>query len=565
MNREIFPFSIYPDRSRLYSAEQQFTLIIEAGEGSFLPEELSLSIFSLEQKIGHEQLSIPPNSSSCELPFSMNTLKLQTTGVGIELSDGSFTATTAIDIGEGPVRYGFLSDFAPGKRGKRDHMVRKNLLRNHITHTQFYDWAFRPHQFSPGHVESVYRDTMGKEIDLSRVQELVRLLQGCGIKCLAYGAVYAAGEEYALEHAEEALFDAHGRLFDLIGKFFIMNLQNDLWRQRILAQYRYAVNEVGFDGIHMDTYGYPKVVWGYGDVSAHSLEGPFVDFINRWAADCGTTNNIFNNVGGWPAEATALAEQAACYIEVWDPHTRYRHLRNLVRAAAQYGKPVVLAAYLLPFRQRDEHTIPAGREPLAAAQLLTATVSTFGATSLLLGEETAILTQPYYSDYTNLSPEEQESLRMYYDFQVRYRDLFYCPDLVDITESHLLGENGEFRITAEHFPVSWEGAAGSLWVTLRKSEERMVISLINLTEQDDDLWNSGKVPVSHPLSVTLQVPMYWKDLAFYTACPEYPASRKLPAAPAAGLRGPAVEITLEMQGFWQIINIQQCMVSHLDR
>lgn len=556
MKRDTPTFNIYPNRSRLRTKEQPFSIIAEAGEAQVLPEELTLSVYSLEQQLMSLEVKVPPNRSFFEIPLSFSDIDIRTSGLGLELTDGKATAATALDIGEGPVRYGFVSDFTPEESRRTDSVI-KNFLKNHITHVQFYDWSYHPDQFGPDAAGTVYHDTMGKKIDLSLVKGLISSFQEHGIQSLAYGAVYAATKEYTFQHAEQALYDAQGDTFDLIGKFFIMNLLNRDWRRQILAQYRYALEEVGFDGIHMDTYGYPKTGWGYDESQPHSLEKSFVDFINEWGELGG--ENIFNNVGGWPALSTVKANQAACYIEVWDPHIRYRHLRKLINEVNLYGKPVILAAYLLPFKERDEKTLCAGREPLAAAQLLTAAVTTFGATSLLLGEEGAVLTQPYYSDYSFLAPSEAEGLRKYYDFQVRYRDLFYDTALADITESHLSGETGEFLITAEEYPVSWEGEAGTLWVTVRKSETTLVISLINLTNQadefghHDDLWNSGKKPFDTPVPVTLQIPRYWRNMELFTASPEKPRAEKLDASLVSGLRGPAMEVRVVMTGFWQTV------------
>ncbi len=148
-----------------------------------------------------------------------------------------------------------------------------------------------------------------------------------------------------------------------------MDLDSPGWRENILKQYRYAVDTVGFDGIHMDTYGYPKSGWGYKSESSHSLEGSFISFIEEWGRH--GDENIFNNVGGWPAKSTASEDQEACYIEVWEPHRRYHHLRTMIGEVLPAGKPVIIAAYLEPFKIRDEKKDITGDGPIIAAKLLT--------------------------------------------------------------------------------------------------------------------------------------------------------------------------------------------------
>ncbi len=321
---------------------------------------------------------------------------------------------------------------------------------------------------------------MGKTISYEVLHSLIHAVKACGIKALGYGAVYAATKEYALGHSKETLKDSSGGLFSLIDTFFIMNLGNLSWRNQILSQYKYAIQEMGFDGIHMDTYGYPKAGWGYDTedsefIQYYELDKQFVSFIDEWAKQ--STESIFNNVNAWPMMKTGRADQAATYIEVWKPYTKYYHLRSLILQAKETGKPVILAAYLLPFREQGEEN---QEKALITAKILTAMVTSYGATALLLGQERAILTQPYYSDYVLLSDFAKMEIQGYQDFQVRYGELFYDSSLVDITESHGVGENCEFAfsVNGNHCLISHEGEPGKIWVIIRKSRKRIVISFI---------------------------------------------------------------------------------------
>jgi len=491
-------------------------------------------------------------------------------GLGIQLEVGfphglSAICASAIDIGTGPLRYGFLSDFLPTDAPSREEAVRF-LLENHISHVQFYDWAYRPHQFAPpvsDHTpDIVYRDTMGKQIDLLLVKRLISRLHTAGMKALGYGAVYAAGLDYIQEHPQEALYDYLGNTIDLIGKFFIMNcaLENP-WRKRILEQYMYAVETVGFDGIHMDTYGFPKSAWDHHTVLQH-LDTQFVSLITAWGEH--GDENIFNNVGGWPAKQTGKANQAAVYIEVWPPHTHYHHLRVLINDALLSKKPVILAAYLEPFKSRGSDDESA----LICAQILTAAVCSLGATHLLFGECGAVLTQPYYSDYSILTTHEKSILRQYSDFQVRYRDLLYDTDLEDITESHALGENQEFEfkeifttdeaknlIISKPLRLSFDGEAGSIWVVVKRSPKRLVMHFINLLNQADSLWNKAKLPISVQPNLSISVPRYSKTMHFFTASPDSNqcSARELFPKEVQGIRMPAQEVELESIGVWSTI------------
>ena len=547
-------FIIYPEYSRIPPAVDTFGLTIEAAADGYLPAEIRLSVLHLNDCILEETIHIGESCRTVSHTISLAGLPLlpDSMGLGIEAASDTWTASTAVDRGNGPVRYGFVSDFTPEDRGRTGE-AEKFLLRNHITHVQFYDWAYRPNQFGPGDGCSRYEDTMGKSIDLTVVKELIGSFRRRGMQSLAYGAVYAATADYIREHPEQALYDIMGQGFDLIGKFFIMNLNSRAWRDQILAQYRYAVETVGFDGIHMDTYGYPKSGWGFGEQAARSLEPDFISFIDEWTRHGDV--NIFNNVGGWPAVSTAEADQTACYIELWDPYTRYRHIRELICGVGNSGKPVVFAAYLLPFKHRDEQKLAEGRSPLQSALLLTAAVSSLGATSLLLGEDGVILTQPYYSDYSRLSAEEQEQIRLYYDHQVRYRELFYDPDAIDITGSHVVGADREFSIAAGECRVTIDGEPGSLWVMAKRTDKRIVLNLVNLLDQEDDLWNQEKRPcVSRP-EVTIGIPRYSDRMSVWYTEAGHTNSRMIPLETSAcqGVRGPSISCTLPSVDLWTTI------------
>lgn len=81
-----------------------------------------------------------------------------------------------------------------------------------------------------------------------------------GMKTLGYGAVYAASESYYREHPEQALYTSCGEPFRFIDIFYIMNIKNDNpWHYHIIEEYAEAVKKAGFDGIHMDTYGFPRL------------------------------------------------------------------------------------------------------------------------------------------------------------------------------------------------------------------------------------------------------------------------------------------------------------------
>ena len=47
--------------------------------------------------------------------------------------------------------------------------------------------------------------------------------------------------------------EQEGNLWSLINTFYYMDIDSP-WRDHLIHEYQRAVTEVGFDGIHMDTY-----------------------------------------------------------------------------------------------------------------------------------------------------------------------------------------------------------------------------------------------------------------------------------------------------------------------
>ena len=196
-------------------------------------------------------------------------------------------------------------------------------------------------------------------------------------------------------------------------------------------------------------------------------------YLERKGKDCYL---IFNNVGNWPVNTVACAPQDAVYIEVWPPYEKYHHIREIIReakAACGGKKQVILAAYLEPFRLEKKGELSEGRAGYAA-RLLTAAVVSMGATHLLMGEEGCALTQGYYPDYTRMQEPLKEQMIKYYDFLIRYMNLFYSEDMQEVSMTHMGWDNYEYQC---HFPWSGDGAAGRIWTIIRQSERAKSISL----------------------------------------------------------------------------------------
>jgi len=451
-----------------------------------------------------------------------------------ELSTSSLTVSTAFDVSADPnsrIRYGFLSDFASAELGRIGDV--KLLTKLHINHVQFYDWMYRHDTLiSP---TTRYVDPMGKEGDLEVVREKISACHDAGIRAIAYGAVYAATSEFFEAHPDWALYHRNGAAYCFIDRFYIMDISRDsLWSRHIVDQFHAVTEQLGFDGIHMDTYGFPKSAFSHSSETNRAAKPIFLDqefphLIESTRERLGKERTlIFNNVGGWPVETTSAAPQNAVYIEVWKPFDRYHHLVRLIALGRRCGKgkPVILAAYLEPFkRATNEEELAAAEQ---AALLATAVITTAGGYHLLLGEEGGLLMQAYYVDHAIARPHFLRQIRNYYDFIIRYTDVLFDETMTDVTTSHLGVDFPDYIVAGT--PLTQTGEAGMVWVTIRESATRKLLTFVNLVGLATDEWNVGQNTPQPRTDLFIQARIPSEVTGIFTASPDIENARPQPLA-----------------------------------
>ncbi len=515
---------IYAEKGRFRPQEPITLIIFDDGAA----ERFRISVFRLETRIDTVEVRKTGRETRVTLPAQTDDF----CGLGILCeSDTGETAACAVDIQSEirVFRYGFLSDFSREETEDTDVLA---MAKHHVNAVQFYDWSYRHDTLVSG--ETDYTDMMGKPNSLAVIRRKIGACHARGMRATGYGAVYAASEAFAAEHPDWRLYARSGEPIRFIDVFAIMNLESD-WREHIVAQYQAAV-AAGFDGIHMDTYGFPKTALDASGEIVH-LEDDFAPLIERTRAALPEATLVFNNVGGWPLERTMRAPVDAVYIEVWPPYARYEHLSQLIKTAKQSGKPVVLAAYPAPFR------LDTPQRALNAQLVLMSAIAAQGATQLWFGEENAALTQGYYADYTRLSPEQERQLRAYDDFFVRYEELLFDDSLQDVSMTHCGWDNEEYTCDV---PYSVTGEGGRLWLVLREQGNRKLITLINLAGDDSSDWNAGRNAPEPIENITLHVQAFSPVVSAWTASPDrkHGAAEPVEVAREQGVRGDILKIRL---------------------
>lgn len=399
-------------------------------------------------------------------------------------------AASALDVLADPLRrprYGFVSRYPAGGDSVA---VAEHARRLHLNAVQFYDWMYRHASLLPP--EDDFVDALGQRISLETVRQLAGSLTDVGSLPLGYAAVYAVGREARDEWDDAALLRGDGSQWMLGDFLWNVDPTNERWLTHFASNLRAARDAVGFAGFHLDQYGAPKRA-ARRDGSEVDLADAFPRLLQRLDGELPDAHLIFNNVNDFPTWSTAPVTTAPVYVEVWAPHVRLRHVGELIAKARALapGHGVILAAYLSCYRGDA-----AGAR--AAERLQHAVAYSHGGSVLLHGEAGAVLTEAYYVHHHELDSESISSARRCYDFAVRYGDLLFDPDSVDITRTHLGGVNEDVRVDAP-VSVDVECEPGVLWTRVVRTSRGQLVHLIDLSQQADDLWDAPKTP-ARPLA-----------------------------------------------------------------
>lgn len=418
-------------------------------------------------------------------------------GYGIEVATGDGVLRTAVEVtGETTsVRYGFVASYTPG----RDvDAVADNIRRLHLTGVQFYDWAYRHADLLGGGED--YHDALGQPVALSTVRALVGACGAAGAETYGYAAVYGVGPDEWPHWKQLALLQPDGTPYGLGDFLFLVDPAEPRWLDHFTADLRKAVASIGFDGFHLDQYGYPKRAVK-PDGSSVDLAESFTTTITQLRAALPEARLVFNNVNDFPTWRTAHTPQDAIYIEVWAPHLTLDHLAGVVRRARAVGdgKPVIIAAY-----QHVYDETPDGPSDFATSYTM-ATLFSHGATHLLAGEADRILVDPYYVRNHVTAPSTAALLKRWYDFLVEHTELLMAPDAVDVTGSYASQYNDDCDVSYDSIPVTDAATAGAVWRRVVQVGDQLVVQLINLGGQHDSLWDAPRATPADTGAGTLRI------------------------------------------------------------
>ena len=466
-------------------------------------QEPDVALYSMQERIVDDWEVTRLNDGKCEFRYVLGRMPVG--NYGVTVNAGGETASTAFDVvaqHKDVFRYGFLSNFSDGDGGSDDVDW---LRRLHINAVQFYDWMYKHDDLiAPA---NRYKDPLGRDINLGVITEKIQACKESGIRPFAYGAVYAANRELFEQHPEWALYTMDGQPMMFFDWLYFMNVSEECpWSKYIVSEYTRAMTLLGFSGIHMDTYGFPKTVWNRSGEAVALAESfsKLIDSVSAAAAGIDGGNGvIFNAVNNWPVESIAKSAQDAVYIEVWPPHSTYYDLYTLIREARYLsGKNVVLAAYMEPFKDAATEQQHAAAE--ISLLLANAVIYASGGTQLVYGECKCVLCDSYYVNHARLRESFLEKVRAYSDFLVWYAPLLYADGGMDVSKTAANGINTDICFASQNIVFSSDGKPGTVWTIVRESEKRLTIHLINLTG-NNGLWNEPKTDPAMIGEITVRI------------------------------------------------------------
>ncbi|MDP1730735.1 MAG: glycoside hydrolase family 66 protein [Devosia sp.] len=419
-------------------------------------------------------------------------------GYGIELDCDGEVFRTAVEVAEdlrARLRYGFVASYAPDRELQG---VRDTVRRLHLTGVQFYDWAYR-HADLMGGGES-YRDALDQPVSLEIVRSLVHMVKTAGCRALGYAAVYAVGpKEWGLWN-HRALLKGAGEAYGLGDFLLLVDPAAEDWLTHFIGDLERATEALGFDGFHLDQYGYPKQAVR-ADGAVVDVGASFAALIEAARIALPGSHLVFNNVNDFPTWRTATSPQDAVYVEPWEPQLTLDSLARTVSRARSLsgGKPVVVAAYQHVYDKAES------AEADRATALTMAALYSHGATQLLAGEGDRILVDPYYVRNHVVEPSTAAMLKRWYDFLVAHDSLLLAPEIVDVTTSYVGAYNGDLDVSFADAGITETATAGSVWRRVTEVGGRMIVHLINLVGQPDTLWDAPRASPGNPGAARLTI------------------------------------------------------------
>lgn len=363
--------------------------------------KLHLEVYHLNEKVaeGKKNIQIKKDLKGIEIDWTppSNDFRGYSVKAFIEGSDQVLTA--AIDVSSNWTRfprYGYATEFPKESTADSEKKMKQLTQEYYLNSFQFYDWMWRHDvsvysktdekgnpvrdkkgNFITGKIDSntSYNDLLGRSLHPLTVKQQIQAAQKYNAAAMAYQMNYAARENYEAFgvkkewglYRKNTIFpnpevdrDQEGFLFDFVQPPTALYLQdpgNPEWQKYISREFNRSVNEFGFDGMHIDQWGWSDNDYLYDYTGQKRYFSKDYDSLINSVKDSLVENNkkknivTFNMVGGndgyqdVPSKSTKTDFD---YSEIWQDKDNYNDLLKVVEETRQKngGKAVVIAGYM---------------------------------------------------------------------------------------------------------------------------------------------------------------------------------------------------------------------------
>jgi dextranase len=480
-------------------------------------------------------------------------------------ADGQLLAeeltTVGTHAGERPV-HGFATSF--GDEDIESVLAWNRALRSTVV--QVYDWmASYTEPLGPA---SGWKDPSNRTVSFEALRTLASGLRQQGAVTHAYAPVYAVGIVFAAEHPEMLMYSEDGKAIRFLDQIVLANPGDIDWQQHFVATYGAAADAVGFDGFHIDTYGYPRI--------AHDVDGRVIDlraayesFLDFLRGARPTDLISFNQVNGVPSAAQICSAPSFRYCEIWPPNTEWRHFEGLLdRSSGTAGLLKTsnrdslmrgsLACYPPVWGVSDFTNAIEGpsREASLRTDVVTEAILTLlGASALIFGDQMAVLCDPYYPKRVGLSESEVNTVLAWRRFGLRCRDLFLEGE--DTSWYEIGDENGSVRVESLA-EVSPEPLGGSIFARVVQSEGLISVGVVDLTGSPNGRWSE---PTERGTMTGVIVRVLVADSANWRVEAAVLGGRderfsSIPSHVVAHRQGTALEVELPLVEGWSVLRLK---------
>ncbi len=495
-------------------------------------------------------------------------------------ADGNLVAeeltTVGAHAGERPV-HGFATSFV----AESVPAVLEWLRALRCTVVQIYDWmaSYSAPLGPPGG----WQDPSGRPVSFDALRSLAAGIRAQGGVAHAYAPVYAVDLPFAADHPELLMYRNDGAPQSFFDFIQLADPSNGEWQRHFVATYGQAADAVGFNGFHIDSYGYPRVAT---DSHGHSVDmrAAYQSFLAFLRAQRPGDLVSFNQVNGVPSALQLAPGPRFRYCEVWPPNDGWRHLEGLMdrsagvagRVGPSAGGDVIrgtIACYP-PVWGGDE------RQAALRTVVLTEAVATcLGASALLYGDRTAALCDPYYPKHERFSDDEAATVLAWHRFALRCRDLFIEGE--DTSWYEIDDENGAVAIDwadslapgplgpgplgpgplgpgpARPGQVRPEPVGGALFARVVHAENRVAVGLVDLSGSASGRWSETTAPGtcrSVRVRVLVPAPERWQAAAAVLGRGRGRFA-PLPFTVGEHRQGRAVEVEVPVESGWSVLRL----------